>query len=60
MSALFRRLDDEVAMMRERFIGVTGVDGALSDSQFGAVCVGQLVAIAGRARAWVCGMAGAK
>ena len=47
-------------MMRERCIWEIRVVGAPSDSQFGAVCVGQLVAIAGRARAWVCGMAGAK
>ena len=60
MSALFCRADEEIAMMRERVIVVTRVEGALSASQFGAVCVGQLVAIAGRARAWVCGMAGAK
>ncbi|CDJ66335.1 hypothetical protein ENH_00018790, partial [Eimeria necatrix] len=56
MSALVGRDDEEIAMMRKRFIGVTWVDGGLSNPQFGAVCVGRLVAMAGRAAAWFGGM----
>ena len=36
-------------------MGVSRVGGALTDSHYGAVCVGGLVAMAGKATAWFCG-----
>lgn len=60
MSALSSLDNDDVVMMRKQFIKVTRVNGPPLYSYYEAVCVSRLVAIAGRATAWFCGMAGAK